>query len=212
MMPAAPAASLDIALERDHPELAALLGRVFAEFDHPSRVIGLPAGEIEAIVTAFGPKSLAEGLTVVARTPGGEMAGVFLAEDFATPGPEGLEEAAPNFGPIGALLDSLSGPYREAKGFAPGECAHLFMLGVDPTFAGQGIAHRLVVRSLENARALGYRCAVLEATGAASQHVFRKLGFRELGRIPYGDFHFMGERIFRAVPEPEAALLMELPL
>jgi hypothetical protein len=65
---------------------------------------------------------------------------------------------------------------------------------------------------LAQARGLGYHAAITEATGAASQQVFRKAGFQPVAVAPYGDFSYNGNHIFSAIQGVEGTILMTLQL
>jgi ribosomal protein S18 acetylase RimI-like enzyme len=200
----------------DHASLgpmARLLAEAFSLYDPPAVAVGLPSEQVEALVMAFGPRAVAEQLSVVARMAAtGELVGALLADDFGTPTPPGLDAVAPRFGPIGALLDSLDDRYRASRKIAPGGFLHLFMVGVARHAGGRGIAHNLITTTLANGKARGYRVAVTEATGSVSQHVFRKLGFRDVLAAPYQDFVFDGARVFSSVVGQDATILMEREL
>ncbi len=200
----------------EHAELrpmARLLAEAFSLYDPPAVAVGLTSPQVEALVTAFGPKAIAEKISVVARVASAEdLVGALLAEDFVTPPPDGLEDVAPSFAPIGALLGDLDSRYRASRTILPGSCVHIFMVGVADRASGQGIAQQLVTTCLANGRARGYRLAVTEATGSVSQHVFRKLGFRDILAAPYKDFLFNGRRVFSSIIGPEATILMEREL
>ena len=51
-----------------------------------------------------------------------------------------------------------------------------------------------------------------EATGSASQHIFRKFGFIERVRLAYRDHRYQGKAVFAGIQEPEAALVMDRSL
>ncbi len=195
--------------EREFGAMAALLAETFSRSEPPAVAVGMSAGEIERLVSAFRPKALAEGLAIVAREAStGDLVGALLTEDFGTPPPEGLD-AIPRFAPIAALLDGLDRRYRDTRTVVPGSHLHLFMLAVAGRAVGRGIAHRLVRACLENGRSRGYRYAVTEATGNVSQHVFRKLGFQDFLAAPYATFRFEGKTPFSSITEHEATILME---
>ena len=54
----------------------------------------------------------------------------------------------------------------------------------------------------------GYGTAITEATGGASQHVFRKPGFRDLFVAPYKEFSFEGRHVFSAIEGVAGTILM----
>lgn len=195
------------------PSTIRLLAASFSRHEPLAAAVGLSPAELEALVAAFGPKALAERLSVVARTAEtGELVGALLAEDFATPPPGGIADVAPGFAPIGAFLEELDAHYRASREISPGACLHLFMLGIADHAAGRGIARHLLTACLENGKARGYELAVAEATGTVSQHLLRRLGFREIQAAPYRDFVFEGRRVFSSIRGPEATLLMDREL
>jgi ribosomal protein S18 acetylase RimI-like enzyme len=192
--------------------MAQLLAEVFTLYDPPAVAVGLAPDELEGLIAAFGPKALNEQLSVVARTPGDGLLGAVLVEDFATPPPPGIVERAPTFAPIGAMLEDLDLRYRANRSIAPGTYAHVFMVGVARQAGGRGLAHRLIQACLDCARARGYRVAVTEATNVVSQHIFRKLGFREVLSTSYRDFIFEGQRVFSSIVGSESTILMDREL
>ena len=139
----------------------------------------------------------------------GQLVGALLTDDFGTPLPAGLEHAAPDFGPIGALLDDLDERYKGTTAVGPGTHAHLFMIGVEKSATSRGIAHRLIECCVDNASRRGYTSAVTEATGNISQHIFRKLGFKELHTARYKEFSFNGAQVFSSIQGVDGTILME---
>jgi ribosomal protein S18 acetylase RimI-like enzyme len=195
--------------EAEVDAMASLLAGCFSRFEPMAVALGLPYDEIQGLVKAFGPKALSEQLTIVAREVStGRPVGALLTDDFGTPAPDGLEAAAPTFAPVGALLDGLDESYRATHSIQPGTHLHLFMVGVAEDMSSRGIARHLVTACLANGKGRGYRTAVTEATGAASQRVFRKCGFEELLVASYQQFAFNEQRVFSGIVEPEGAALM----
>jgi ribosomal protein S18 acetylase RimI-like enzyme len=99
------------------------------------------------------------------------------------------------------LLDGLDAKYRATHTIVPGECLHLFMVGMSSTFSGRGIAQNLVSTSLENGKIWWYQVAFTEATGSASRHLFRKLGFQDLLSATYKTFLFKGRHVFESMSD-----------
>ena len=198
---------------RDADEMTRLLGEVFALRDPPAVAVGLTAVEFESFVRLFCPKAAAEGLTIVARSAETqEMVGALLTEDSSGALPSGMEHLSAKFDPVFDILGQLDAEYREGRSVRPGECLHLFLLGVALPYGGQGIAQELVVRCLANGASKGYRTAVTEATNTTSQHVFGKLGFVERARRSYEDHRFEGRACFVSIREQGGPMLMEKPL
>ena len=195
--------------EAEVDAMASLLAGCFSRFEPMAVALGLPYGEIQGLVKAFGPKALSEQLTIVAREVStGRLVGALLTDDFGTPPPEALDAKAPTFAPVGALLDGLDEKYRATRAVEPGTHLHLFMVGVAQETTSRGIAGNLIAACLANGKSRGYWRAVTEATGASSQHVFRKCGFEELFLASYRQFTFNGQRVFASIVDPEGAALM----
>jgi hypothetical protein len=194
----------------DSDEMVRLLGEVFAQADPPAVAAGLTPSEFEDFVRLFCPKAAVDGLTIVARSSEtGEMIGALLTEDSASEPPPGLDRVSPKFNPILDILGKLDTAYRGGRDVRSGESVHLFLLGVARKFAGQGVAHQLVFRCVENAVREGYRAAVTEATNRTSQHIFRKQGFVERVRLSYEDHRFGGEAVFASIAEHGGPILMD---
>jgi len=193
----------------DAPYMVGLLAEVFSRSEPMAVAASLPEAQVARMVECLVPKAVAEQLTVVARDAvSGQLVGALLADDFGTAPPEELADAAPLFAPVGALLDTLDEPYRASAAVAPGTHAHLFMIGVAAHAVSRGIAGQLVAACMAQAHALGYRTAVTEATGATSQRVFRRAGFRHVATASYRDFVYGGERVFSAIIGAEGTFLM----
>jgi ribosomal protein S18 acetylase RimI-like enzyme len=193
-------------------EMARLLGEVFARRDPPAVAVDLTPPEFESFVRLFCPKAATEGLTIVARSETGEMIGALLAEDSALPPPDGMDHVSAKFDPIFDILGQLDADYRGGQTVRPGESLHLFLLGVAPGFAGQGVAQELVATCLAHGAGRKYRVAVTEATNTTSQHVFRKQGFVERARRSYRDHRFHGRAFFASIAEQGGPILMEKQL
>lgn len=196
--------------EKDADEMARLLGEVFARHDPPAVAVGVTPAEFEAFVRLFCAKAAVEGLTTVARSAKtGEMVGVLLTEDSSGSLPEGLEHLSVKFNPIFDILGQLDAEYRASEPPRPGECLHLFLLGVAPDYGGQGIAHELIARCLAHGASRRFRVAVTEATNTTSQHIFRKQGFVERVRRSYENHRFNGHAYFASITEQGGPMLME---
>ena len=99
--------------------------------------------------------------------------------------------------PVFALLETLDQSTDKFDNVKPGEVFHPFMVGVDPNSNIKGLAVLMSEKSLALAKAKGYREAVLEATGRASQHIYKnRLGYSTIGSIIYREFEFEGQRPF----------------
>ena len=190
-----------------------LIASVFSTAEPPAVAMGLSFADLSEFLHLLAPCALDDGLTVIARSYASDkVIGALLTDDFAVRAPLDPQRLSPRFLPILAMLDSLDDQYRSGREIRPGEYLHLFMIAVDPQFAGQGIGQRLVERCLDNGARKGYRWAVTEATGVISQRVFRNLGFEERCRISYRDFRYRDEAAFAAITGHDGAALMDRSL
>ena len=197
----------------DADEMVRLLGEVFAHRDPPAVALGLTSSEFESFVRLFCPKAAADALTVVARSAETrEMVGALLTEDSASAPPDGMNHLSAKFDPIFDILGQLDAEYRTGRAIGPGESVHLFLLGVAPRYAGEGIAHRLVSTCLANAVARKYGVAVTEATNKTSQYIFRKQGFVERVQRSYRHHRFTGQAFFETIADQGGPILMDKQL
>lgn len=204
---------LSIGSASDRDEMCRLLSAVFCRHDPPAVATGITPTEFEAFVRLLCPKAEAEGLTLVARCAStGELMGTLLAEDSMSDQPQGMENLSEKFQPIFDILGQLYTDYHDFQSLRLGEWLHLFLLGVDRRFAGQGVAKRLVAASLENGARRGYRVAVTEATNKTSQHIFRKQGFVERVQRSYRDHRFEGQAVFASIAGEGGPILMDKKL
>jgi len=197
----------------DADEMTRLLAEVFSRRDPPALAVGLTFPEFEGMVRLFCPRAGDEGLTIVARAAAtGELVGALLSEDSASWPPDGFDRLSAKFDPIFDILGQLDTEYRGGRTPPPGECLHLFLLGVAERFAGQGVARQLVTACIENGVRNGYRVAVTEATNTTSQHIFRRLGFVERVRRSYREHRFDGREFFASIAVHGGPILMDKQL
>jgi ribosomal protein S18 acetylase RimI-like enzyme len=202
-----------VAEESDLQDLTGLLGAVFSRHDPPAVATGLTPAEFEEFVWLLGPAVASGGLTIVGRSAGtGELAGVLLTEDSASPLPSGIDSLSTKFAPIFDILGQLEIEYRQEKPVASGESLHLFLLGVAESFGGRGVAQELVATCLANGVRRGYRIAVTEATNSVSQHIFRRQGFVDRAQRSYRDHRFEGRAFFATVEGHVGPILMDRQL
>jgi GNAT superfamily N-acetyltransferase len=110
------------------------------------------------------------------------------------------------FGPIVSALEVIDeawfAKHPEVDRSETGRVADLWMLGVHPDYRGHGIASELTRLSLERVARAGFEYAVVECTGAFSQRVMEAAGCTAVFELPYADFLWKGEAIFKDVPAP----------
>jgi ribosomal protein S18 acetylase RimI-like enzyme len=202
--------AFSVGSEAEGPEIVGLLVGAFLKTDPLALGAGLTAAEFEAFVALLAAHVVGQGLTIVARSEeAGEMAGVLLTEDSATPPPAGMDSLSPKIHPISDILGRLNAEHTAGRVRRRGESAHLYLLGVAERFAGRGIAQHLVTQCLANAAQRGFLVAVAEATNRTSQHIFRKQGFAERVWGSYRDHRYEGKAYFAAFEEHGGPVLMD---
>ena len=191
-------------------EMCHLLGEAFSRRDPPAVAMGITASDFESMVRLYCHAAVSDGLTVIARASDtGKLAGALLTEDAAAAPPEGLGLLNAKFHPIFEILGQL---HEGCEPKEKNQSLHLFLLGVDESCTGQGIARQLVLASMRNGERRGYSSAMAEATNPISQSVFRKLGFNERSSRSYKDFQYRGQAVFANIAEAGGPILMERPL
>jgi GNAT superfamily N-acetyltransferase len=137
--------------------------------------------------------------------------GALITTDFLTPADPQCEAFVAQidaFGPIAAAVDTLDKAWFEkhsdiAAGHT-GRVADLWMGGVAPAYRKFGIITQLVRICIDQATKAGFEYAIAECTGAYSQHLVEAAGFTSVYELPYADFLWKGEAIFKNVPAPHA--------
>lgn len=194
----------------DTGDMARLLSESFTRHDPPAVAVGLTPKEFEAFVSLWSSPAGADGLTIVARDVATRrLAGALLAEDSASPPPQGLDGISEKFDPILDLLGQIDAEYRTERAIGPGEFLHLFLLGVAEQFARRKIGQHLVSVCLANGADRGYTTAVTEATNPVSQHIFRQLEFQTRAVRSYRDYRLGGSPIFASISEHGGPMSMD---
>lgn len=105
-------------------------------------------------------------------------------------------------GPFAALLAGVGPdlPYRHYLGWLDGEpvatstlflaagAAGIYNVGTVPEARGRGVGTAMTVAPLREARAMGYRAGVLQTSDLGAS-VYRRIGFRALGRVDHFSWH-----------------------
>lgn len=208
-----PAITYAVLSPGDEEEVAQLLAQAFSVREPIGIAIGMTEAEFAAFVRWLLPATEPQEVSIVARRADtGEMVGVVVTEDAASDATAELDKRGEKFAMIASILGRLVETYGGDHHPAQGEMLHLFLLGVSDRAEGMGIGQQLVAACVENGVRKGYRMAVAECTGRASQHIFRKLGFEDRGMIAYVDHEFNGRRVFASVAEHGGPILMEKKL
>jgi len=67
----------------------------------------------------------------------------------------------------------------------------------------------LINESIKLAKNKEFTSIIAEATGLATQHIFKKFGFEQLKMIEYKKFVFEGKHIYENFKDPVGIILME---
>lgn len=197
----------------DAKGVSKLLAEVFPRRDPPAVAAGITTADFEQLVGLLCSRAAKQHLTIVARLAGGDdVVGALLTEDATLELPDAMYALSRNFHPIFDILGQLDDEYRRSHVIHPGECLHLFLLGVSDRVAGRGVAQQLVRECLRNGRARGYRMAVTEATNKTSQHIFAKEEFVARVQRSYAEHEFEGRRVFASIADHGGPMLMEKAL
>lgn len=191
----------------------AVLTRAFVnEPSTAGQSIGRPGyAQWRRFTEMFMDECSTNGLSIMALDgrDGETVAGAFINRDFLRPPNPGFSAfiADPSpFGPIARALESIDeawfARHPEIDRSETGRVADLWMLGVHPDYRGHGIASVLTRHSLDRVARAGFEYAVIECTGAFSQRVMEAAGCTAVFELPYADFLWKGEAIFKAVPPP----------
>ncbi len=200
----------DVLQDQDLGHAIECVTNTFAVGDPLSRAVGLSIQDLESYIQVFMQRKLVtDGLSVVARDDSnGNVVGAILMGDFMTRKPEDMEGLSRKMLPYIAILDNLDRRYIANNDIQRGEVLHVFMAGVSDLQVNKGIGFQMLLKGYEIARSKGYRRAISEITGAASQHVAEKYGARTLYKVLYRDFEYQGVRPFRTISECESCKLM----
>ena len=187
----------------------------FTSNEPMSQHLGITLEEFKHFARAAYPPLAEEGLSFVARDQASKrVVGVRISEDLVQEEePPEIEGLSPKFFPIFSILGQLSAWFLEQRKPAKGQYVHLFMVAVDPHFAGKGIAHNMNRIFFDHVRNLGYTDAMTIPTGNVSQHILmNKFGFKCLKELSYHDFIFEGKKVFQNIQEHKGVMLLERPL
>lgn len=129
----------------------------------------------------------------------GFMLGSDLSTDWESVGP-GVRTLLSFFRESMAIIEELEHRCPDLRDVRPGAVLHLFQAGVMRTYRGQGIATRLISRSLNMAKKRGFEKVIAECTGQVSRHTCEKCGFHAEAFVAYNEFQVDGRVFFQGLP------------
>jgi len=190
-----------------------LLADAFCERDPIEAALGITTDDFRSMAQHEVSHALTDGLSVVAvAADTGNILGTMIAGDACTTSPAGDYAAQHKFRPVAALINSLTSAYLSKQAFSHGDSIYLFMLAVGPSNEGRGLGRALLVESLAQAQAKGYRSAFAAVTNLASHHVLARQGFADLASTRYEDFDYEGEAVFASIRRHPCVTLVEKQL
>ena len=196
--------------EVQDPEIDALLN-LYVELFHDREPLTRCFGFSKERMIAFArtlyagshSSSLSQGLCWVARDPAKEnqAVGFIVCDDLvAAHAQEPLEDLAAQeaemVSAVGALMEEIRSPIKEALALGEGVNLHVAAVGVAPGYEGKGIARRLLQTALSTARDRGFQYAFSECTSNASRILHEKCGFEVLNSVSINTFVVNGRRPF----------------
>jgi GNAT superfamily N-acetyltransferase len=186
------------------------LTATFTRGEPMTRELGITEREFYSFSELVCTKAVLEYLSVAARDVWtGRLVGCHISEDFA----EGLikkDDPIPScFYPILALLEELDKKYTDKYPIVKNDLFHDFMVGVDKQYKGKNIGYHLVAVNNALGRAKGFRAAIAEVTGPASQHILiHKHHYQVLDAIPYNAFWYQQQPVFKGITSCENCQLV----
>lgn len=218
---------------KDKPKIVEFLRRFFYHDEPLNTAIGLKAGVVCPALEDFSMSTLDEGLSVGAVAPDGSLVGVCIngsltrAEDeqdraewaeIADEVPDdvtAIKDAEAKFGQVKRLLGGVCAD-AEVFSHAPDDVDRLFdifILSVDDSWRGKGIARKLLDQSRELAQAEGFRLMRCICTSYVSALLVSRQGYRCVHRKDYKDVvDKKGRRIFPTEAPHDAATTYVLDL
>jgi GNAT superfamily N-acetyltransferase len=195
--------------EGDRVEAVELLTEAFCLGDPVEAALGITPDEFRVMVDLELEPAQHNGLGMVARDTGsGRLLGALIAVDALADSVDGRGRISRKFQPISEISHQLHEHYVNGREIRPGTCLYIFMIGVRPDLAGQGLGKRLIGEVLRHARRKGYGSAFVLATNLASAHAFERQGFRTLRMVDYRTYQFRNRLVFASITAHPGVALM----
>ncbi|MFB8790660.1 MAG: hypothetical protein U7123_17850 [Potamolinea sp.] len=193
----------------DIEDTATCISQVFSSFEPIAKALKISFDEFYRFAVPICQKAADKKISLIAKDQKtGEVVGFIISEDFMTVDPDSLEGIDNKFEFVFGLLSELEDNYRKCHLVKAGQILHIFMLGVQEKYSKRHIATTLVAENLNLAKQHNFEIAIADATGVASQQIFRNLGFTEEFAIEYKSYKFKGKQIFSSLENPPNCLLM----
>ncbi len=150
-----------------------------------------------------------ERLSIIAKDKDkGKIVAFLISEDFDSARPEGIEKIDTKIAIDMAIVDAIEEDAKANK--KEGERRfHIFFCGTEKEYVNRGIMTTLIDESIKLAKSKKFTNIIAEPTGFATQHMFKKLGFKQKKMIEYKKFVFEGKNIYEKMDGHIGILLME---
>jgi len=173
-----------------------------------SQALGIDVNSYVSFAEIVSQRAIQYQLSLVAKNEdSGDVVGFSILEDFLAETPN-LEDVDSRFLPIMNVVDELKKWYINNYAIKSGEILYISMTGVDEKYQGQGIAHQLMEETFQVARNNNYKGIIAECTGASTQHIRAKHGFKVVKEIEYKTFLYNEELVFKDIEKPSGCQLM----
>ena len=145
---------------------------------------------LEFCTKVISKAAFSSKLSVVAKhATTGDILGVCINKDLLDSPLKEDDVINEKFYPIFELLDDLDAKYQNKNAVNNKEVLHTIMIVVDSDVKTKNLSSELLKTSFEIAQKKGYKIAMMEATGAISQHIaMNKFGYKEFCSVKYADF------------------------
>jgi ribosomal protein S18 acetylase RimI-like enzyme len=205
--------SYEILQEKDLEETITLLSNIFPSKEPVTKSLDITAEEFRYFAEIYCKKAAREGLSVIAKDKNNKdkIVSFIISEDLDHEQPEGIEKVGPKILALIALVDALEEDIKSNK--KEGERRfHLFLGGTDKEYENRHILTILNEEIMKLAKNKHFTSAVVEPSGFATQHMFKKFGFETRNMIEYKTFLYEGKNVFKNVEGPVGIPLMEKSL
>ena len=183
-------------------ETTKLVNTIFIEEDFITKGSYITWDEFNVLSRAYMELNFKEPLSLTALDKEtNEVVGFSITEGIKSKNaidPDIFLKVSDHFYPFNNLLEELHKRFLNIK-FKEKECYHLFLLGVKPSYRRRRIGIRLIQYSEKLASSLGYKYVMIEATSPVTKPICEKLGYSNLGNIPYKNYILDGKKPFAHV-------------
>ncbi|XP_054274062.1 uncharacterized protein LOC128993945 [Macrosteles quadrilineatus] len=162
----------------------------------------VPVGPMFGITTwrSVEPIYSPDGFIIVAEDGHGNIIGFAASRVHATATFTGEPDYSPEQLELEEFLDFITS--KEQLDKLPQRWTKLQELLVTEEWRGRGVARRLVERSMQEAKAAGFRALTMRCVNEYTARLARSLGWKEHYRLAYSDYPRLSGRTVKLIPNP----------